>query len=165
MPANISGERPYRRSRIVQVVATPAAGADWSQAVPAGHVWRVLAARALLTADANVANRIPVLTLADEGVEVAAVPAVANITAGQAITITWAPGLYPAAFGTNQGLPLPLVDLEPGGSIGVSTAGKQVGDTWTAIRLWLLDTTFRGGSIDLADIPEFSVELVGAAAG
>jgi hypothetical protein len=165
MPGAISEERPWRRSRIVVPVAQPAVATDWSVPVPAGHVWHLLAVQALLTADANAANRVPVLQLSDEGLVVVSIPVAANITANQAITVCWALGSTSLAFGSNQALPLPSVDLEPGGSVAVSTAAKQAGDQWSAVRLWVLDTTVRGAPADLAELPLYVVEVAGGLGG
>jgi len=46
----------------VQTFTSPAAGANFSTAVPAGYRWRIWGGSALLTASATAANRNPFLT-------------------------------------------------------------------------------------------------------
>src|SRR5258705_12693889 len=114
MGSAVSGERPWRRSRIVVPVVSPAAGADWSFPVPAGHVYRLLAVRALFTASAVAANRVPVLTLGDEGQAIVSISVAANITANQAITLSWGHVAAALAVRVTQTLPLPDLTHETG---------------------------------------------------
>lgn len=45
--------------------SNPAANAEWSETVPAGKLWRILAIRATLVTDANVAARRVGVTISD----------------------------------------------------------------------------------------------------
>lgn len=161
----VSGESVWRRTRRVQPVAQPAAGADWSVTVPAGVLWELLAVRGLFTASAAVANRVPVLGFGSEGVTAAQVPVAANITAGQAITVTWAQVGAALAFGLFQIVPLPRVILEPGDTIGTATGAIDVGDQWSAVRLWLVETTVKHGPLSADSVPDLRVEVIAAPSG
>lgn len=151
MPSRgISGEAPWRRSRIVQGVAAPAAGADWSQTIPAGHLWRPFSVTAQLLTSAAVANRQAVLVLGDGTNTFAFLSAPAVQAASTTVVYTWADISTVLALGARQLAPLSDIDLPPGWTIGVATALLDVADQWSAIRLGVIDTTERWGSLDLA---------------
>lgn len=156
MPASprISGEAPWRRSRIVQAVANPAAGADWSQVVPAGHLWRPFSVTCQLLTSAAVANRQAVLVLGDGTSTYAYLTAPAVQAAGATVIYTWTDVDTFVALGARQVAALPVVDIPPGWTIGVATSLIDVGDQWSAIRLALLDTTSRFGALELAADPD-----------
>lgn len=163
MAQGISGEAAWRRSRIVQAVASPVAGADWSQSVPAGHLWTLLAVTATLTTSAAVANRAPALVLGDGANPYLTIPAPAVQAASLAGTFGWAVGVTPAALGVRQVGSIPELTLPAAWTIAVSTLLLDVGDTWTAVRLLLLDVTAHRGRIDLEMVPDMLVGLVDVA--
>lgn len=150
MAPKISGEAPWRRSRIVSPVASPAAGADWLATVPAGHLWRPFSVTALLTTSAVVANRQVSLVLTDGTLTYATLTAPAVQVASTAVRYTWAAIDTFLALGLIQNGALPDVDIPPGWTLGVSTVALDVGDQWSAIRLGLIDTTERWGDLELA---------------
>lgn len=160
MGQGVSGESSWRRSRIVQGVTSPAAGADWSQAVPAGHLWQLLAVTATLTTSAVVANRSAKLILGDGTNTFLTIPAAVVQAASLGGVYSWAVGANPASLGAVQLGPLPDLVLPPAWTIGVSTALLDVGDAWTAIRLHLVDVTARRGRIDLDTVPDMIVGVV-----
>lgn len=157
----ISGEAPWRRSRVVQGVPSPAAGADWSTAVPAGHLWQPFSVTAQLLTSAAVANRQAVLVLGDGTNVYAYLTAPAVQAAGATVIYTWCDVDTFVALGARQVAALPAVAIPPGWTIGVATALLDVGDQWSAIRLGLIDTTERWGRLDLAGDPD-AVFIVGA---
>ena|SRR5437870_7986383 len=152
--SRVSGEAPWRRSRIVQGVASPAAGADWSATVPAGHLWRPFTVTAQLLTSAVVANRQPVLVLGDGTNPFAFLTAPAVQAASGTVIYTWANVDTFVSLGSRQVAALPDIELPPGWTIGVSTALLDVGDQWSAIRLGLIDTIERWGNLDVAADPD-----------
>lgn len=161
MYGRISGEAPWRRSRIVQGVASPAAGADWSQTVPASHLWQLLTVTATLTTSAVAGNRQARLALGDGTNPFAVLTAPAVQAASLAHVYTWAVGMTPLALGLQQLQALPPIALGNGWTISVSTLALDAGDQWSAIRLGLVDTTARFGDLDLDATPELLVGFVG----
>ena len=152
--SRISGEAPWRRSRVVQGVASPAAGADWSTTVPAGHLWRLFSVTAQLVTSAAVANRQPVLVLGDGTNPFAYLTAPAVQAAGATVIYTWANVDTFVALGARQVAALPDLELPPGWTIGVATALLDAADQWSAVRIGLADTTTRFGDLDLAASPD-----------
>lgn len=161
MGSRISGEALWRRSRIVQGVSNPAPGADWSQAVPASHLWRLWGVTAILTTSAVVANRQVRLVLGDGTNTWATLTAPAVQAANAAHVYTWLIGATPIALGLQQLQALPPIELPVGWTIGTSTALIDATDQWTAVRLAVLDTTARFGDLDLNVTPELLVGFVG----
>lgn len=159
MPERISGERPWRRSRIVQTVPAPAVATDWSQVVEAGHVWDLLAVFATLATDANAADRAVRLQLGDGNLVFLELPAPAVQAASLSYGYSWARDVAAYNSGTSLVAPLPRVSLMPGWSVGVATTGLQAGDQWSAVQLLLTDTTVRSGRVDLVAIPDLLVEV------
>ena len=156
----ISGERPTRRVRVVAAAATPAAGADWSLTVPAGHLYELLSVYASLVTDANVATRSVSLVLTDGQATYLVLAAPGT----QAASLTWGyawtqhGNAYAGADGIVSGIPRLL--LEPGWTIAASTASKQAGDQWGTPRLLVLDTLIERGRVEVGQLPELLVEVV-----
>lgn len=161
----VSGESTWRRSRIVSLVANPAAGADWSQSVPAGHLWQLLGVTATLTTSAAVANRAVALVLGDGTNPFLTIPAPAVQAASLAGVYSWAGEGGGYAVGVRQLAPLPGLTLPPAWTLGSSTLLVDVGDQWSAVRLLLLDVTAKRGRLDLDDVPDFLVGLSSQAQG
>lgn len=116
--------------------ATPAAGAEVAETVPAGTRWELLSFRARFVTSATVANRFPVLTL-DDGTANAffegGVLATAQ-TAGQTSRYTFAQGLNAQINQTNfTGSLMNRAFLLVGYRIKTVTSGIQVGDQWDQI--------------------------------
>jgi hypothetical protein len=162
MGERISGEAPWRRSRIVVRGSAPAAGADWSFLVPAGHVYRVVSLYARLVTDATVANRAVSLLASDGVATFLVIPPAAVQAASLTYDYAWwehAPG---ALVGTGQGIPLVPLVLEAGWSLTASTALLKAGDAWGAPALAVIDTTVRDGAVDLGALPDMMVEISSA---
>lgn len=119
-------------------VANPAAGADWSITVPAGSIWRVLVIRAVLTASATVATRVPILQVKDAaGNTIFDVPPAATLAAGGGANMNWSAGANSIVSNNSrfmQGLPMGMI-LPEGAVISSSTVAIQTGDQWSAINL------------------------------
>jgi hypothetical protein len=113
---------------------TPAAGADISEVVPTGAIWRLIAFKFSLTTSATVANRIPTLTI-DDGTnsffaEAAQQPITATTTA---LMNAVAGGVL--AYTTSAGIAWPLpanLWLPSGFRIRTNTAAIQAADQYTA---------------------------------
>jgi hypothetical protein len=113
--------------------ADPAAGAEVSDAVPAGKVWRLIAVLLTLVTDANVANRRVHLTL-DDG---ATVFFRRGSNATQAATLTQnyefcSEAQEAAVRDLFVADPLPMIDLPAGARIRTVTVNKQAGDNYAA---------------------------------
>jgi hypothetical protein len=141
---NIPGVEGPGFLRSVQVT-NPAAGADWTQTVPAGARWAVRAFGALFTAGAAVGNR-NIRPQLDDGVNVlyrstTDVSVIANGTLG----VFGSPVFLKTTVDTTQALvPIPVSTvLFAGWRIGVATAGILAADQWSFINLlveeWLED--------------------------
>jgi len=159
-----SGEAPWRRSRIVVPVDEPAAGADWSLTVPAGHLYHLVAVYGILTTDANVANRRPFLGFTDGQVTYLTIPPVAAIAASTTEYLNWTEHGDAYNSAPCQMMGLPELTLEPGWTIAPTTVNVQVGDQWSSVALLVIDTMIRDGSIDIGGIPGLLVEVVGGTA-
>lgn len=158
----VSGESSWRRSRIVSGVATPAAGADWSTSVPAGHLWQLLGVTATLVTSAAVANRAVALVLGDGSNPFLTIPAPAVQAASLTGVYSWAGEGGGYALGVRQLGPLPPLVLPPSWTVAVSTLLVDATDQWSAVRLLLLDTTVRRGRIDLDQLPDMVVVVAEA---
>lgn len=160
-----SAESPWRRSRTAVTVTPPAAGADWSLPVPAGHLYVLRSAFGILTTSAAVANRTARLILGDGTATFLEVPPFAVQAASIVGRYSWLGADVAYALAPAQGLPLPPITLQAGWTVGTSTGLIDVGDQWSGIRLNLIDVTVRGGDNDLNAYPDIVVEVVGPGAG
>jgi hypothetical protein len=117
-------------------VAQPAAGADFSFAVPGESSWGLVAVSATLVTSAAVANRVPVLRFTDGSNVYFRKPALAAITATLTTQVSWVPELgsdQTALSGGALTVPLPTVYLAPGNVIACSTTAIDVGDQWSNV--------------------------------
>lgn len=118
--------------------ASPAAGANFTQAVNDGYVWVVLSCSFRVTTDANVANRTARIEYRDPS-------AIPYCIAGNPVTYpasttnedfffnVWAPlGAWEVAS-ANIG-PLPAIPLWPGHDFRIILNNIQAGDTITRVR-------------------------------
>jgi len=128
------------------IVAIPASGADWVQAVPTGARWLLHGIYATLITVAGGGARTPLLVFDDGANRVAA--AVSGVGQAGALTNdwTWAPGTPTTGLLSgvvnNVALPFP-VPLFAGWRVRPITANITLGDQWAPIRLlveeWLED--------------------------
>ncbi len=112
----------------------PAAGAEISETVPTGALWRLIALYAPLVTDATVANRSPILLIDDGALPVWRADARLAQTATQ--TIYWMAGdglagLQRAVDTEMWSLPTHML-LGAGYRVRTSTYNLQAGDNWGA---------------------------------
>ncbi|HTX52520.1 MAG TPA: hypothetical protein VMD08_03880 [Candidatus Baltobacteraceae bacterium] len=160
MGGEISGETPWRRSRQTLRPVSPAAGADWSVTVPAGHIYRLRSVLATLVTSAAVATRIARLTLNDGNGVFVDVPPFGTQAAGLTRRYLWLPS--PAAVAQGNGIlsSLPEFDLMAGWSLSTVTDAIDVADQWSAVAIGILDVTAKGGDVNLEEFPELFIQLV-----
>lgn len=128
------------------LVAQPAAQADWTQAVPAGVAWELLNVKALLTTDANVANRVATVRINDAAaIQVARFQDAAAQVAGVASIHEWGAGmgLTGSANGFAAGLPSPPFLMPEGWTIRSDTLALQAADQWSAVVLIVREWSIR----------------------
>lgn len=124
--------------------STPAPGAEFSETVPTGARWQLLAMQASLATSATVGARRPIVVWSVNGAQVGTSAQVVDVAASQAGVFNWAQGMPLAAAiyaGINVvGLPLDL-QLLAGDSFASQTANMKAGDQWTltryVVREWL----------------------------
>lgn len=115
--------------------SNPAANTEWSETVPTGKLWRILAIRATLVTDANAANRRVGVTITDGTNTVFK----SNDESTQAASLTHSYNIAPqeghAVADVEHYTPLPIAQsfLVPGGFVIASTTvSRQAGDDWGA---------------------------------
>lgn len=162
MTRGYSGESPYRRSRIVVPVASPAAGADWTVAVPAGHLWEPVAVSATLVTSAAVATRVARLLFSDGNFTFADCPPFATQAASLTRRYLWLVSPTGVAQGAGVLSSMPDLCAMAGWAIRTTTDLIDAADQWSAIMLHVRDITTRGGDANLDDYPDMIMELVGA---
>lgn len=160
MDQELSALAKWRRSRVWVPGAQPAAGADWTVTVPAGHVYQVLSVAATLTTSAVVANRVPRLIYSDGVADFLTVPPFAVVPASTGMRLSWFPLALGLSTGVAESTSIPEVTLLPGGSLRSSTGLIDPGDQWTAVVLQVLDTTERRGPVSLEEAAELSVVIL-----
>lgn len=115
--------------------SNPAANTEWSETVPSGKIWRVLAIRAALATDANAANRRVGVTVTDgtntvfkandESVQAASLTHNYNIASQPSRAVADVEHYVPLPFPENFLLPAGYV-------IASTTLLRQAGDDWGA---------------------------------
>lgn len=158
----ISGERPWRRARRVIAVTAPSAGADWSATVPDGKLWELVSVYASLVTSATVANRAVSLTVSDGVAVFLSIPAQAVQAAGATDKYLWFDHASVYALSGSLVAAIPHLVLEPGWVLASSTALIDAGDQWGTPRLHVIETTAKRGSVDMDDVPEFTVAVLTA---
>lgn len=127
--------------------ADPAAGAEITETVPTGALWRLIAMQFTLVTDATVANRNPRLTF-DDGTNVYATFAAADNQAASTTNVyTAAAALNHQAIVANRaliGLPAELM-LPAGHRIRTSTNAIVAGDNYGAPQL-LIEEWLQGAA-------------------
>ena len=161
MGGRISGEAPFRRSRVPQLGETPAAGAAPSITVPAGHVWRVLSGVVTLVTSATVANRLVRLRWTDGNTLLGYAVAPAVQAAGLSNTYGFAEFGPQQSVGTRQNISLPEIVLPAGSTLDVAVDSLDATDQLTGLTLWTIDTWFRAGPIDWDAYEASSIYMVG----
>lgn len=124
----------------IVTVPNPAAGVDWSQEVPGGEQWRILAGQYTFTTSAAVANRLATFIVTVDGARVWRGWDNTTIAAGNSNTYTLVE--QSAAVVPNHGnglgwMPFPSVWLPPGATFGSLTGSLDVLDTLTNINLYV----------------------------
>jgi hypothetical protein len=123
------------RGFIRTIIGTnPAAGAEISEAVPTGALWRLIAIRATLVCDATVITRQPFLIIDDGATNIFQRYAETWATAGATGTFYGADiGFAPISNISSSSWALPGNFLLPQDHrIRTSTVGLQAGDNWGA---------------------------------
>jgi hypothetical protein len=118
------------------VSASPAVATDFTITTPGESVWMLVALEATLTADANVANRHPDLTVTDGTNPIWRIPPGVSVTASQTAAISWVPSLgYTSAtlLGNRLAVGIPDLILQSGWTVGPTGSNLQAGDQWSAI--------------------------------
>lgn len=156
-----SGRRTWRRTRRRVPVPNPAAGAEWSLTVPAGHAYQVRSIYYVLTASATVATRTPWLLFGDGAVQYLKLSGYNSVAASGAGVYVWAPGVNPYNGWTGSVQGLPELTLEPGSTITSLADNLQAGDQYSGIVLDVIDTEWKGGDVDLGGIPDLAVTILG----
>ena len=122
-------------SRVVKV-PNPAAGADWTQAVPGGVMWKILSGQATLTTSAAVATRLPQIQLTSAGVNVGVYSAAGSVAASLTTVVSFTQKSGSSillAGATSVPNPLPDYPLVQGDTFGSLTGAIQAADQWSAI--------------------------------
>jgi len=123
---------------------TPAAGLEWSEAVPTGARWELISVSALLQTDAGGAPRIPVLRIRDAGRVFSAAPNPSTQGASTLARWSWSANV-PNAFDTGievfqSAIPSPAILLESQFFESI-TLNLDPGDQWSGlaymVREWL----------------------------
>lgn len=116
------------------VGTNPAAGADWSQTVPAGEAWELVSLRFSLVTDATVATRVVKVTLDDGANVFAVIRAASTHVASLTQNYTYARGVTDIVLNSNEVLtPLPSGLILPAGyRISSSVALLQAADDLSA---------------------------------
>lgn len=158
----ISGQRPWRRSRRVESGADPAAGIELSFTVPGGKVWELIAVFASLVTGVTVATRAVRLRLTDGSTAFLDLPAADTQLASLTRRYNWLQAGTAYASGSGIVSPLPRLHLQPGWTIATLTDNLQAADNWSAGQLLLVETTIKGGAVELGELPDLFVEVIAA---
>jgi hypothetical protein len=132
--------RPLRGIKQVVTVPQPSAGVEWSQTVPGGEQWRILAGRAVFVTDGVAGNRLANLAITVDGVRVwrgwdnSLVPATSTID--YTIAISEAPVVN--SHGNGLGIVnIPYMWLPQTATIGSVGSIGDAGDQWESIALYV----------------------------
>jgi hypothetical protein len=160
MSAEVSGETPWRRSRITLRPANQAAGADWSVVVPGGHLYKLRSVYAQFATSAAAGTRINRLFINDGNGVILETPPVNGWIASATERMLWLPQASSQQVTANAMQILPEFDLPAGWSVGVVTTGIDAADQWSSIAVSVWDITVKGGPYNLEDYPELTIQLV-----
>lgn len=121
-----------------QLVANPAAGADWTVSVPGQQLRRVISVYMKLVTDANVANRQPILRAASVAGDIIwEIEVAASQTASQTRVYMFARTMGSQFNGVsnNRHFPLPDTQLQGADVLRTVTTGIQVGDQYSLVAI------------------------------
>jgi len=115
----------------------PAAGAEFSETIPAGKIWNLIAIAVAFVADATVASRTPEIIIDDGTNEILRLTDRTVITASQTRTLQANRfGVLPADTATVHYFILPLgFELPAGYRVRSVTTNLQAGDNYGAPKL------------------------------
>jgi len=148
----------WQRYRSVLTVAAPAAGADWSLTVPAGHIYEVLSIQASLVTSAAVATRQVSLTLSNGVAVFLTLAAGFSQLTGLTRRYAWYPFANPYTVlpdGINE---IPTTILQGLSIIASSTALIDAGDQWSAVKLQVVDTLVSSNPLYVSGMPDYVAE-------
>jgi hypothetical protein len=140
-------------------VATPAAGATASYTVPGDYWQRLVAARLLITTDANAANRLVTLDyISGRGVTFAQNGAALVVTASTTAQVfEWHVNRTVSEWAANTPVWAPLLDavLPPSWVVKFNVASIQATDAISGLRLWVenFPTGARGYPLGAVTVP------------
>lgn len=121
--------------------AVPAAGAEISETVPAGMMWRVVGFNARFTASVAVFTRVPNLVYQDSVGNTLTSSSTGNgITATNARDVSWSVGAVVTGLAGSAKLNAPIPEtgwLYGGSKIVTVTESIQAADAWTAISYYV----------------------------
>jgi len=118
-------------------ISNPAAGADWTQAVPAGARWLVRLVRGTFVTSATVASRNPLLRVQPGTVLYTVAQGTLTQAASLTESYTWSPttaGEFLNVGAVTRQLPIDL-RLPAAGSVLSLTANIQTTDQWSGLEL------------------------------
>jgi len=124
-------------------VTAPAAGADFTEVIPANKQWKLLAAVGTLTTDANAANRRVHLTISPNstpGARHIECLAADNQAASVARKYSFAPYGALAATADDDDILVPIpaeIIIVPTGRVMSDITNIQVGDQWSNVYLYV----------------------------
>lgn len=114
--------------------ANPAAGADPATITcPANTRMKILTAVATLVASADVATRIPMLSITDGSTTIFTANLSGTQTASQTVIHNFAVNVPSVNTGSYRLGTLPDLWLEPGWTMSIATSNIQAADDWTAL--------------------------------
>lgn len=117
----------------------PGAGLEMTETVPNNARWRLLSIFATLVTDVNVASRDAALTF-DDGINtLARFPAAQNVAASLTTRYVWTSGGARTVIASDRTIvtPIPDVWLADAFRLKTVTTGIQVGDAWSAPRMFV----------------------------
>lgn len=126
-------------------IANPAAGANFSFAVPSFHTIRPLGLTFILTTDANAANRVISIAMTNGAADTvltktASSLQTASLVHNYSLSIATQPPSLPTSL--IQEISMPEIKLNEGWTIDTTTDSIQAGDQYSAIKLafeeWLM---------------------------
>lgn len=131
------------RGRIIRINGTnPGAGANFSQTVSTGSVWKIHTVKFRMDTDANVANRTPGIEVNISATSTIFLMSEFQQTASQIGHYTFYPGAVQSSITAASGqifrsIPMPLLELEEGDGILGFVQNRQAGDTQTEIVFYI----------------------------
>lgn len=133
-----AGELVKQRLQRDVPITNPAAGAEFTIAVPPGITWELLGVHCRIVTSAVVANRVPKVSIKNgDGVERSRFSVNAVLVASTNTLLDWWSGLGDTVnqAGTQQGLPSPALYLPAGFGISSVTSLVDVADQYSEIFL------------------------------